>query len=56
VLWQIDEARRRGLPWVYLGFWISGCRKMAYKDAFRPFEVLREGGWTPWDGGGNARV
>ncbi|BBL75184.1 arginyltransferase [Methylomagnum ishizawai] len=56
VLWQIDEARRRGLPWVYLGFWISGCRKMAYKDAFRPFEVLREGGWTLWDGGGNAQV
>lgn len=46
VLWQIGEARRRGLPWVYLGFWIRECRKMAYKDNFRPFEALLGNQWV----------
>jgi arginyl-tRNA--protein-N-Asp/Glu arginylyltransferase len=45
VLWQIGEARRRGLPWVYLGFWISACRKMAYKGNFRPLQVLVGSRW-----------
>ncbi|GMV40188.1 MAG: hypothetical protein AMXMBFR64_19040 [Myxococcales bacterium] len=47
VLWQLAEARRRGLPWVYLGYWIRGCRKMRYKDAFRPFEGYRGARWVP---------
>jgi len=45
VLWLVEEARRRGLPWVYLGFWIAGCRKMAYKNRFQPLQVLRRRGW-----------
>lgn len=45
VLWQIEEAKRRGLPWVYLGFWIPTCRKMSYKDRYRPFEAYRNGKW-----------
>ncbi|MEY2680010.1 MAG: hypothetical protein RL661_241, partial [Pseudomonadota bacterium] len=40
VLWQIQEAQRRELGWVYLGFWVKECRKMAYKSAFRPMEQL----------------
>ncbi len=51
VLWQIGEARRQGLPWVYLGFWVSGCRKMAYKNSFRPFQAMLEQGWTTLDKG-----
>jgi arginine-tRNA-protein transferase len=46
VLWQIDEARRRGLPWLYLGFWIQECRKMTYKSNFRPFEALLGNQWV----------
>jgi arginine-tRNA-protein transferase len=45
VLWQISEARRLGLPWVYLGYWIRECRKMAYKSRFQPFEIYRGGRW-----------
>lgn len=45
VLWQIAEAQRRGLEWVYLGFWIADCRKMSYKRAFQPLECLTVDGW-----------
>ena len=45
ILWQIEEARRRGLQSVYLGYWIAGSRKMAYKNRFRPFQRLGTNGW-----------
>lgn len=45
ILWQIEESRRAGLPYVYLGYWIKNCRKMSYKDEYRPLELLLEGSW-----------
>jgi arginyl-tRNA--protein-N-Asp/Glu arginylyltransferase len=45
ILWQVAEARRRGLPYVYLGYWIAQSRKMAYKSEFRPIEGLTRGEW-----------
>jgi arginine-tRNA-protein transferase len=45
IIWQIREASRRGLPYVYLGYWISQSRKMAYKSEFRPIEGLHHGEW-----------
>lgn len=47
ILWQIEEAKRRGLPHLYLGYWIRECRKMNYKARFQPIEALREGQWLP---------
>jgi arginyl-tRNA--protein-N-Asp/Glu arginylyltransferase len=46
VLWMIDECRRRGLPWLYLGYWIRGSPKMEYKANYRPCEMLGvDGRW-----------
>lgn len=45
VLRQIAWAAAQGLEWLYLGYWIDGCRKMAYKADYRPLELLTEAGW-----------
>ena len=45
ILWQIAEAARRGLPYLYLGFWVRNCEKMSYKDQFRPLEAWDGKGW-----------
>lgn len=45
VLEQIRLARDLGLPYLYLGYWIADCRKMAYKRAYRPLEMLMQGRW-----------
>lgn len=46
VLRLIEECRRRGAPWLYLGYHVAGSRKMAYKAGFRPHELLTpDGRW-----------
>lgn len=45
ILRQIEEARRLELPYVYLGYWVEGCRKMEYKQDYRPLEGFDGQGW-----------
>jgi arginine-tRNA-protein transferase len=35
ILQEIFYARSLGLPYYYLGYYVPGCRSMAYKDHFR---------------------
>jgi arginine-tRNA-protein transferase len=44
VLWLLHECRRRGVPWLYLGYHVAASRKMAYKAAFEPHQILVEPG------------
>ncbi|MCG8459836.1 MAG: hypothetical protein MI919_26450, partial [Holophagales bacterium] len=51
---QIDLARRRGIPHVYLGYWVRENRSMCYKSAYRPHALLQgrpelgeEPDWAP---------
>jgi len=51
ILCQIDEAKRLGLKHLYLGYWIGECRKMSYKDRFRPLEARIGERWNRYDRG-----
>jgi arginine-tRNA-protein transferase len=46
ILDQVVLAGTAGLPFVYLGYWVSGSEKMDYKARFRPLEVLKPAGWV----------
>ncbi|QNN64402.1 arginyltransferase [Sphingomonas rhizophila] len=47
ILDHIVRAARAGLPYVYLGYWVEGSDRMAYKTNFRPMERLGRDGWQP---------
>ena len=42
---HILRAREAGLPYVYLGYWVKGSARMAYKTRYQPLEVLGPAGW-----------
>ncbi len=46
ILDHIERAKKLGKPYLYLGYWIDGSPKMAYKARFRPQERLGPQGWT----------
>jgi len=49
VLEEIAQARRLGLDYYYLGYYVPGSPRMAYKDRFRPREYFdwQSGLWMP---------
>jgi arginine-tRNA-protein transferase len=46
ILWQIEKAREMGLDYLYLGYWVRDCQKMAYKSDYRPLELYVNNRWT----------
>ena len=48
VLWQIQLAKHNKLTYLYLGYWISNCKKMSYKSNYQPLEVYIDSDWIPY--------
>jgi len=44
VLSLLEGAAARGIPHVYLGYYVAGCQSMAYKARFVPNQLLHAGG------------
>jgi arginine-tRNA-protein transferase len=45
-IYELDWARRNGIEFYYLGFWIRDCGNMNYKSRFKPAQVLlSDGNW-----------
>jgi leucyl-tRNA---protein transferase len=49
ILDHIARAAAMGLPYLYLGYWVSGSQKMDYKGRFRPQERLMAQGWQRFE-------
>ncbi|MDV7141858.1 arginyltransferase [Tropicimonas sp. TH_r6] len=47
ILDHVEIARAAGLPYVYLGYWVPGSRKMGYKASFDALEIFKGGQWQP---------
>ena len=45
VLTLVRLAENLRLPYVYLGYWVSGSKNMAYKEKFQPIEYYDGNGW-----------
>jgi len=40
LLYQVELAKVLELPWIYLGYWVDGCKAFSYKPKFQPQEIL----------------
>lgn len=45
ILQEIAIAQTLEMKWLYLGYWIDACRKMAYKTEFSPHQCYVNGAW-----------
>lgn len=41
ILAQIKIAKELNVPYIYLGYWIDKHSSMGYKEAYSPFEILK---------------
>ncbi|MFQ5483310.1 MAG: arginyltransferase, partial [Nitrospinaceae bacterium] len=51
VVKQIEFARQRGIPFIYLGYYIAKNSSLAYKANFRPNELYIDHEWRPFRNG-----
>lgn len=45
ILWQVMQAQRLNLDYLYLGYWIKNHSKMHYKQQYQPLQGLSADGW-----------
>jgi len=55
LLYQVKLANILELRWIYLGYWVDGCKAFAYKTNFKPQKILdgfpklaKEPNWVEW--------
>ncbi len=46
ILTLIERSKQMNLDYVYLGYWIKNCQKMAYKGEYRPIECFVNDQWV----------
>jgi arginine-tRNA-protein transferase len=46
---HLVRAAAAGLPYVYLGYWVDGSKRMQYKVRYRPLEKLSRHGWVRFE-------
>ena len=46
ILDHIKLAKDMALPYLYLGYWVEGSKKMDYKSQYEPLELFLNGKWT----------
>jgi len=58
LLVQIKLAKMYNKKWIYLGYWVDGCKAFKYKERFEPMEILedfppldKEPNWKEWKKG-----
>ena len=56
ILDHIEIAREANLPYVYLGYWVYGSDKMAYKSKFSGVEVFQDQKWSEIDLNDNSKT
>src|SRR4030095_12699796 len=49
ILDHIVRAARASRRFVYVGYWVEGSDRMAYKASFKPLERLGRDGWRRMD-------
>ena len=49
ILKQIELCQTKGLPYLYLGYWIRESEKMRYKTDYRPVELFVNGTWLSFE-------
>lgn len=47
ILDHINQVKDENKDYVYLGYWVNGCKKMSYKTRFQPQEHLTGHDWEP---------
>ncbi len=46
ILDHVKLAKEMNLPYLYLGYWVKGSKKMDYKSQYEPLEVFTNGHWS----------
>ena len=46
ILDHVNLAKEMSLPYLYLGYWVAGSEKMAYKAQYEPLELFSNGKWS----------